>query len=329
MVGLGGSTTTGATTTSQVYEYIATDQVDRARQVLAALIRSDYANPERLYLSGVLAADADSAIGYYRRALELADDQDVIAASLIGSANYYLIRSQPEPGLDLIDKYRKRCDDSPHYAEVLRLRALLRFAIGKQWKSRGELQSALKRESDARQRGLLALALGDIYRAQGKSDKATEYYRDLADRKESRFAGAATLRLIETKFEAGADDDALLRYNMLKTQNPLTLGLNQVGMSLGETSAPVVADIARGDSRSSQSSKFAIRVGTYSDLESAEAQRRRFAVQGYTARISRARISGSNYYLVDLGEFSSQAEATEVMERLAADNRDTYHVVTF
>ncbi len=329
MVCLGCFTTTGATTTSQVYEYIATDQIDRARQVLAALIRSEYANPERLYLSGVLAAEADSSISYYRRALELAKDQDVIAASLIGSANYYLIRGVAEPGLDLIDKYRKQCDDSPHYAEVLRLRALLRFAVGKQWKSRGELQKVYKRETDARQIGLLALSLGDVYRAQGKYDQAAEYYRDLANRSNRRFFGAAALRFIETSFQTGDDDNAMLTYNMLKSQNPLTLGLDRVGAALGETATSAITEIETEELGSSRQSTHAIRVGTYSELVAAEAQQRRFAVQGYTARISRVRISGSNYYVVDLGEFSSQAEANQVMERLAADNRDTYHVVTF
>ncbi|MFH2055355.1 MAG: SPOR domain-containing protein [bacterium] len=320
----------GATaTTSQVYDFIANDQVDQARQLLATLIRTEYANAERLYLSGVLTADADSALDYYARALELAESEDIVAASLIGIANYCLLRGNNSYGLEFIDRYRGRCDHSAHCAELMRLRALLRFGGEDQWKSRGELKDAWEECRDLKEAGTLALALGDIYLRQDKTEEAVEYFRALATGPEQRYFGAASLRLIDAYLASGDFDNAQFTYNVVKSRQPLTLGLQDLSSRFGDSGKAAISDVVEADPSSGSKSSYAIRVGTYSGLADAEAQQRRFAVQGYSAKMGRVRISGNNYYVVDVGEYSSKLEATQVMEKLAEANRDTYHLVTF
>lgn len=318
-----------ATTNSQVYDYIANDQIDQARITLGALIRTEYANAERLYLSGLLTAAADSAVDYYHRALKLANSEDVIAGSLIGIANYCLMQGNQNYALELIDDYRGDCDHSSRYPELMRLRALLRFAEEDQWKSRGEVKDGWEDCKDQRLKGALALTLGDIYAAQSKCDEALEYYRPLTTATDSRYFGAASLRMIDCNQKDNNADQAQLTYNVVKSRHPLTLGLAEIGRGFGDSGGESIREVDEFDPSSGGASKYAIRVGTYSSLAEAEAQQRRFTVQGYTATLGRVRISGNNYYVVDVGEFSRKTDATRVMEQLAAANRDTYHLVTF
>lgn len=315
-----------AATTAEVYNYIATDQVDRARELLGALVRTEYANAERLYLSGLLTADADSAVDYYTRALDLADedhDDDITAGCLIGLADYALMAGNPKEALDQIDHFRKHCDHSARYPEVLRLRALLRFRTGDEWDSHGEVKDALKDCTDPVESGRLALAAGDIYFAHEKYDDAAEFYRDLSNRSDKRYLGAAALRLTSVYLKDNKSDEAQLTYNVLRSQQPLTLGLKSLSSRFGGTE-PVTTD-----NPGPETGTYAIRVGTYTELDAAEQQQRRFAVQGYTAKINRVRISGTNYYVVDVGQFDNKQQAAHVMEQLAKANRDTYHLVTY
>jgi tetratricopeptide (TPR) repeat protein len=314
---------------ADVYGAIENGDIEQARHRLSFLIKNDGSSPELLYLSGKLTADADSAVSYFEHALQRSNDDDLIAQSLIGIANYYLVAGNVEQALDIIDDHRKRCDDSPHYGELMQLRALLRFQIDKEDKSRGEVEKALKNSEDPETTAKLLLVLGDIEYARKKYEDAAKYYRKLANRTDERYAGAAILRLIDAYRQQGDHDNAQFAYSIAAERYPLTLGLKDLQSRYSSDAADdAVEQSDTVDPSSLEKPTYAVRVGTYSQRENAEKQKEFFARQGYTAKITLVRISSRTYYVVDIGRFDNRADAAQFMEKLQKQNRDRYHLVT-
>ncbi len=319
--------------THLVSQLIAEGHVEDARLLLASLIETEYANSERCYLAGCLTEDADSAYICFLKAIELANDRDIYALSLIAVANYHLAARQYHQGLELVDRHRQKCKESDHYPELENIRALLRVGVGKQKKSVGDLKKALKRSGDPEVTARLLLTLGDIRMSQGKYDDAAAYYHKLANRSDERYAGAVLLRLVDTYLADSDYDNAQFSYTMLSSRYPATLGLSDLQARFATTgvseAAPPGAEPDRQDISISSRRPvlYAVRVGTFRKASNAEKLRRRYARRGYTVTVTRVQISGGRYYVVDLGRFESKTEATAFKKKLEKQNHSSYHVV--
>lgn len=195
---------------------------------MQGIVANEYANAERLALLALLSDNVDSSYARYFRTLDLNPDQETAGRALLGLLNFALAAEQPQLGLELINRYRNRCERGNFYPQILIVWSQMLMPQGDFAAVRGDLEKALLREDDSETAARLLLALGNVEMLRGDYVRARGYLRRLANRSGQRYAGLALLRLTESYIREGDYDNAQFTYRVLSSRYPQTVGIDQL-----------------------------------------------------------------------------------------------------
>ena len=307
-----------------VYSLIVNGRLTEAADSLARMTTAATRDGDVLYWQGLIEPNGEKAARLLEAALasgvSLSYRQDIYYRL----AQYYLISNEITGLSRIVNEYRATWEVGRYEPEMMRFSAIVDQLQGDFESSLRQVDRFLMKYNDGDLAQWGTVDKARILRAHGKSIGADKMLKQLKREKAGVGVPQALYVLALDAIEAGATEDAVFYYNLLREGYPVAVGLDRLVEQL-----TALAQGYGGGSAAEEltGTYYAVKVGVFAEKDNAKRQARLFEKHSEHVTIGKKRISDRDYHVVYVGKFRTYQDAYRFKTTLETTYDEVYQVV--
>lgn len=313
-------------TLEKIERLIESGQVNEAIQLMSKMTTVSHRSPEELFLRARLDSRGLRAVDYLQASLKGSESPRLREKTMLNLARYYQAAGDLSSLKGILRTQQGEFLRSYFSTEFSRLRVYLAERENDLNSARRLNRRLAKSASKADTRDWANLNLAR-YDLQSSSSRRKGRSRALVISRQGKGTMVApALTLIAAHDVKVRDyDAAALNFSFLREAFPHAVGSYDLIDLLSDVSERRTR--SSGEAEKLLGSYYSVQVGVFSNKGNAKGQKKRFENYGEKVEISRKVISGSRYYAVYAGRFSTMEEALAYKRTLERSEKELFTVV--